>query len=158
MKLCGMTSSTFILPVRRSATSLREDSYRQRERLDAAVLSGEFRGISPAAIRQSLHPKFHDDKALLGRIREMGKRLGPEVFRAQSLLKRGGITVRELTCPVLIVAAREDRLRSLSEAAELSELFRCPEEIIEGSGHMIPLEKPRELAQVISNWISLNGL
>ncbi|MDJ0475195.1 alpha/beta hydrolase [Pantoea eucalypti] len=140
------------------ATSLREDSYRQRERLDAAVLSGEFRGISPAAIRHSLHPKFHDDTALLGRIREMGKRLGPEVFRAQSLLKRGGITVRQLTCPVLIIAAGEDRLRSLSEAAELSELFRCPAEIIEGSGHMIPLEKPRELAQMISNWISLNGL
>lgn len=140
------------------ATSLREDSHRQRERLDAVALSSEFRGISPAAIKQSLHPKFHDDKALLERIREMGKRLGPEVFRAQSLLKRGGITFREMTCPVLIIAAGEDRLRSLSEAAELSELFRCPVEIIEGSGHMIPLEKPQELAQVISNWISRTDL
>ena len=140
------------------ATSLRDDSQRQRERLPAAALSGQFRGMSPAAIKQSLHPKFHDDSALLGRIRDMGKRLGPDVFRAHSQLKRGGITVRELTCPVLVIAAGEDRLRSLSEAAELSELFRCPTEIIEGCGHMIPLEKPRELAQVISSWISRTGL
>jgi len=142
-------------------TSLREDSSRQRELLDAASLaaiSGEFRGISYGAIRQSLHPELHSDTALLGRIREMGKRLGPKVFRAQSLLERGKITIRKITCPVQIIAAREDKLRSLSEAAELAELFRCPIEIFEGCGHMVPLEKPQELALMISNWIKVTEL
>lgn len=138
------------------ATSLREDSPRQRALMDAAsltALSGEFRGISYGALKQSLHPQLHNNKALLGRIREMGKRLGSKVFRTQSMLERGEITIRKITCPVLIIAAREDKLRSLSEAAELSELFQCPIEIIEGCGHMIPLEKPQELAQAIANWL-----
>lgn len=143
------------------ATSLREDSPEQRARLEAAsrvALSGDFKGISPGAVKRSLHPSRHGDAALIQKVREMGKRLGAEVFRTQSGLERNGITLRPVSIPVMVVAAGQDQLRSDEEAAELADCFGCDVHVIEGSGHLIPLETPRELARSVYNWLQTSGL
>lgn len=143
------------------ATSLREDTPEQRARLEAAsraALSADFKGISPGTVKRSLHPSRHGDVALIQKVREMGKRLGAEVFRAQSGLDRNGITLRPMSIPVMVVAAGQDQIRSDEEAAELASHFGCEVDFIEGTGHLIPLEKPLELARSVYKWLQTSGL
>jgi pimeloyl-ACP methyl ester carboxylesterase len=86
----------------------------------------------------------------------MGARLGGEVFRRQSMLERPGDLDRlhEIRCPTLVVAAAQDQLRSLEEARELQAgIPGAALEVIEDTGHMIPIEAPQRLAGVIVPWL-----
>lgn len=94
---------------------------------------------------------------MITRVRDMGLRLGGEVFHRQSGMARAGDLDRlaEITQPTLIIAADADRLRGPDEAEELhrgiagSTLVHIPD-----SGHMIPLEQPQALARVMKEWLS----
>ena len=68
---------------------------------------------------------------------------------------RGGqVTLAQIDCPTLVIAADADRLRSLDEARELADgIVGAQLRIIEGSGHMVPLEAPEVLATLIVDWL-----
>lgn len=142
------------------ATSTRPDTpaLRQREgAIGKAAPSIAFSGLSRTAVATSLHPKERDNEALIERVRAMGMRLGGEVFRRQSMLERPGDLDRldEIRCPTLVVAAAQDQLRSLDEARELQAgIPGATLEVIEDSGHMIPIEAPQRLAGVIVPWLA----
>ena len=141
------------------ATSARGDTEelirQRRSALKAAPKS--FKGLSRPAIVSSLHPDLAGDEAMIARVRDMGLRLGGEVFHRQSAMVRAGDLDRlaEITQPTLIIAADADRLRGPDEAEELhrgiagSTLVHIPD-----SGHMIPLEQPKALARVMTEWLS----
>jgi pimeloyl-ACP methyl ester carboxylesterase len=145
------------------ATSTRPDSPALRQRKGAigkAAPSLAFSGLSRIAVASSLHPKQRDNEALIERVRAMGVRLGGEVFRRQSMLERPGDLDRliEIRCPTLVVAAAQDQLRSLEEARELQAGIQgATLEVIEDSGHMIPIEAPARLAAVIVPWLERHG-
>jgi pimeloyl-ACP methyl ester carboxylesterase len=145
------------------ATSSRPDSPALRQRKGAigkAAPSLAFSGLSRIAVASSLHPKQRDNEALIERVRAMGVRLGGEVFRRQSMLERPGDLDRliEIRCPTLVVAAAQDQLRSLEEARELQAgIPGATLEVIEDSGHMIPIEAPARLAAVIVPWLERHG-
>ncbi len=141
------------------ATSARGDTEelirQRRSALKAAPKA--FKGLSRPAIVSSLHPDLATDEAMIARIRDMGLRLGGEVFHRQSAMARAGDLDRlnEITQPTLIIAADADRLRGPDEAEELhrgiagSTLVHIPD-----SGHMIPLEQPKALAKVMTDWLA----
>jgi pimeloyl-ACP methyl ester carboxylesterase len=53
------------------------------------------------------------------------------------------------------VAAAQDQLRSLEEARELQAgIPGATLEVIEDTGHMIPIEAPARLAEVIVPWLA----
>lgn len=142
------------------ATSTRPDTPSMRQRKGAvghAAASIAFSGLSRIAVATSLHPKDKHNEAMIERVRAMGMRLGGEVFRRQSVLDRPGDIDRlhEIRCPTLVVAAAEDQLRSLEEARELQ--AGIPDAglaVIEDSGHMIPIEAPGRLIEVIVPWLA----
>jgi pimeloyl-ACP methyl ester carboxylesterase len=142
------------------ATSTRPDTPALRQRKGAighAAPSIAFSGLSRIAVASSLHPKERGNEALIERVRAMGMRLGGEVFRRQSVLERPGDIDRlhEIRCPTLVVAAAQDQLRSLEEARELQAgIPGATLEIIEDTGHMIPIEAPQRLADVIVPWLA----
>jgi pimeloyl-ACP methyl ester carboxylesterase len=141
------------------ATSTRPDSPALKQRKGAignAAPSIAFSGLSRIAVASSLHPKQRDNEALIERVRAMGMRLGGEVFRRQSMLERPGDIGRlhEIRCPTLVVAAAQDQLRGLEEARELQAgIPGATLEVIEDTGHMIPIEAPQRLAEVIVPWL-----
>jgi pimeloyl-ACP methyl ester carboxylesterase len=101
------------------------------------------------------------DPVLLARLRNMQRRLGPQVRARQSALVRkdGYADLERITCPSLVVACRQDRLRSFGEAERMAKhLPHTRFEVIEDCGHMAPLEKPHELAALLANWIETAGL
>jgi pimeloyl-ACP methyl ester carboxylesterase len=142
------------------ATSTRPDTPALQKRKGAignAAPSIAFSGLSRTAVATSLHPKDRDNEALIERVRAMGTRLGGEVFRRQSMLERPGDLQRlhEIRCPTLVVAASHDQLRSMEEARELQAgIPGAILEVIEDSGHMIPIEAPERLAKVIVPWLA----
>ena len=141
------------------ATSSQGDTEVQAQRkatVARAPSSSKFGGLSRGAILSSLGPA-HADEPLITRIRAMSVRLGGEVFRRQSSLVRTGDTdqLGSIGCPTLVVAAADDRLRSLDEAMELhAGIPGSTLAVIPNTGHMIPLEVPGELLDVILPWLS----
>ena len=141
------------------ATSARGDTEQlirqRRSALNAAPKS--FKGLSRPAIVSSLHPDLATDEAMIARIRDMGLRLGGEVFHRQSAMIRAGDLDRlaEITQPTLIIAADADRLRGPDEAEELHRGIAGSTLVhVADSGHMIPLEQPKALARVMTDWLS----
>ncbi len=61
----------------------------------------------------------------------------------------------QIQCPTLIIAAVQDGLRQAEEAQELCvQIPGARLEMIEGSGHMVPLEQPETLARLMSQWLA----
>jgi len=139
------------------ATSSRGDSASQARRKSQAAdtMPTRFGGVSRRSIRQSLARAREHDDALIERIHAMSVRLGGETFQRQASLSRDGDTDRlaDIRCPTLIVAGRQDRLRSLDEAEELHHGISQSKLVVLEVGHMIPLEAPGELASVLKSFI-----
>ena len=98
---------------------------------------------------------------LIARLRGMQQRLGREVRAHQAALVRrdGYADLERIACPSLVVACRQDRLRSLAETERMAQcLPQARFEVIEDCGHMAPLERPHELAAVLDRWIAVAGL
>lgn len=142
------------------ATSSRADSEQQQRtkaRAAETVTVHSYNGLSNVSLGYSLHQDSSRDPALLQRLKGMGQRLGYEVFVRQSRLERSSdtTTLAKIRCPTLVIAARDDRMRSLEESREMQQLIPGAElRIIEHCGHMIPLEQPAALCDEVINWLN----
>ncbi len=147
--------------------------YQAPERVEALVLIGTstrptvspvtngpavkmFRGMSRSALRRAVHVDRENDETLIDRLKEMGERLGAEVFARLSALERKSDLemMRMIQCPVLVVTADQDRLRSMEESTEMAEAAHAPLVVLEHCGHMMPMEEPKQLANVLLSWLS----
>lgn len=141
------------------ATSARADTPEQIRRKAAAVRMMDpkrFKGLSRPGVLSSLHPDRASDETMIERVRVMSERVGGEVFRRHASQSRESDQhqLAAIRCPTLIVAADRDALRSLEEAKELRDGINGSKLIIiEGSGHMIPMEQPEALAAAIVLWL-----
>lgn len=138
------------------ASSAREYTEAERERRLQGALPGDRPKRSSPGVALGLHPDRERDPVLLARLRDMQRRLGPDVRARQSALirKDGYADLERITCPSLVVACRQDRLRRMSETERMAKhLPNARFEVIEDCGHMAPLEKPHELAALLGDWI-----
>lgn len=142
------------------ATSSRPDRPELvRQRVAAgrqAATVGAFHGLARGAVRASLHADRHDDAAMIERVRGMGARLGSDVFMRQSAVVRAGdlAALAQIACPTLVIGADGDQLRSVDESREQAAGIPGAElAIIAGSGHLLPLEAPQALGQLITDWL-----
>lgn len=143
------------------ASSAREYTPAERERRIQGNLPGDKPKRATPGVALGLHPDRERDPVLLGRLRDMQRRLGPEVRTLQSALirKDGYADLERIGCPSLVVACRQDRLRSFGETERMAKhLPNSHFEVIEDCGHMAPLEKPHELAALLTKWIESAGL
>ena len=142
------------------ASSAREYTPAERERRIQGNLPGD-RPKSANGVAAGLHPDRERDPVLLDRLRGMQRRLGPEVrARQAALVRRDGYPdLERIACPALVVACRQDRLRRFAETERMAQhLPHSRFEVIEDCGHMAPLEKPHELAELLAGWIAREGL
>ena len=99
------------------------------------------------------------DLGLLDLLRDMGMRLGPDVFVGQSEALRLRADRRDvlptIKVPVLIGCGDEDALCPPAWHADWAS--RLPDArwfTVAGAGHMLPLEDPRALAARIDQWLT----
>jgi pimeloyl-ACP methyl ester carboxylesterase len=140
------------------ATSARGYSKEETERRKAGYLPGDRppRAAGEIPIARGLHPDRENDPVLIDRLRSMQRRLGREVRKRQAALVRldGYADLERITCPSLVVACRQDRLRRFAETERMAQhLPDARFAILEDCGHMAPLERPRELTALLADWI-----
>ncbi len=147
--------------------------YQAPERVEALILIGTstrptvppvtdgpaakmFRGMSRSALKRAVHVERENDEVLIARLKDMGERLGAEVFARLSALQRKSDLekMHTIPCPVLVVTADQDRLRTMQEAQEMAEAAKAPLMVLEHCGHMMPMEEPAQLAGMVLPWIS----
>lgn len=138
------------------ATSPRRE--RPTSSSSGALGSAAFAGLSRRAIQSSLSRDRAEDQALIDRVHAMSVRLGADAFAWQSALDRTDAPLEGISCPTLVVAANEDRLRSIDESRELADAIPGARlQILEGTGHLIPLEAAGALADTIVSWLRAQG-
>ena len=145
------------------ASSARGYSDEETARRKAGYRPGDRppRAAGAVTIAMGLHPDRDREPALLNRLRGMQRRLGPEVRTRQAALVRrdGYADLERIACPALVVACRQDRLRTFAETERMAtQLPRARFEVIEDCGHMAPLERPHELAALLAGWIRREAL
>ena len=99
------------------------------------------------------------DRKLLGLLRDMGLALGPDVFVAQSEALRTRPDHRpvldSLDVPVLLACGAEDALCPPAWHADWAARLKRPTfRVVEGAGHMLPLEADAWLAAGIDSWLT----
>ncbi|WP_332052144.1 alpha/beta hydrolase [Reyranella sp.] len=142
------------------ASSARGYSAEERARRQAGWQPGN-RPPRANGVAAGLHPDRERDPVLLERLRSMQRRLGPAVRARQAALVRndGYADLGRITCPALVVACRQDRLRTFAETEHMARcLPHARFEVIEDCGHMAPLERPRELAALLNDWLGRDVL
>lgn len=145
------------------ASSARGYSDEERARRQAGYRPGDRppRAAGAVTTAMGLHPDRETDPVLLDRLRGMQRRLGPTVRKRQAaLVRRDGYSdLERITCPSLVVACRQDRLRTFVETERMAQhLPHAGFTVIEDCGHMAPLEKPHELAAILAGWIERDRL
>lgn len=141
-----------------SAFGLPAEERERRLKYLPMLEQGAYKGISRHRVAQFVHPDRVDDPAVGGVVREMDARLGKATLIRQitsgSLRESFLDELHRLTCPVLLIGAEEDRVIKPSSLRRMAE--RLPDarlHLLADTGHMIPLERPRETAELLRGFI-----
>ena len=129
-----------------------------RPRQQADVRAG---GLEQVVVGE-LKPRYlaranRRDRPLLALLRAMALDLGPDVFVAQSEALRTRADLRGilplLDVPMLIACGAEDALCPPAWHEAMAErAYRATLHVVADAGHMLPLEQPARLAEIIKDW------
>lgn len=131
---------------------------RERPRQQADVRAGRLEEVVVGELKPNyLAAANRVNAPLLALLRDMALAIGPDGFIAQSEALRTRPCQREvlgtLPVPVLIACGSEDRLCPPHRHAEMAESVAVAElHVVQGAGHMLPLEQPERLADIIAQW------
>lgn len=136
-----------------------ETPARRQRRLDmdqVARLPGRFHGFGEGMVRHYVGSAHADDPVLTLRVRAMTERLGAEVFLRQNAIERvdGEAVIRAFDGPVLVLCGGEDAVTSPEGHREMAAMAQDSELVIlDGCGHLTPLEAPREVSAALLRWL-----
>lgn len=127
---------------------------RERDRLAA--------GITPREIQRHLLPLLLTDESVRTRpdLVEEALTLADEVdldaqlaLQATRVDERAGL--REVRCPTLVLAARDDRLCSVARHREIATLVPGAQlQVLDRTAHLSPLEQPVGVTAALRGWLS----
>lgn len=106
-----------------------------------------------------LDPARVSDEALVAELKEMVLRAGADVHERQiwALVGRPNASayLKDITCPVLLVTARQDAWSPIAQHEEIAAAVADAELVtIENAGHFAPVERPAETAAAIMEWLT----
>jgi pimeloyl-ACP methyl ester carboxylesterase len=115
--------------------------------------------VAEAWIPPMIHPHRHGDKGLVSAIREMILRNSVEDFYGQmhALLNRKDQTASlpGIGQHVLLVAGEADGHSPPAQHEQMAALLPDSRlEVIAGAGHMVTMEKPDEVSEVLLSWFT----
>ncbi|NTJ43784.1 alpha/beta hydrolase [Agrobacterium larrymoorei] len=105
-----------------------------------------------------LDPARTGDKALIEHLKSMVLRAGARVHERQirALIDRPDATsyLGMITCPVLLIAARQDNWSPIEQHQQIADAVGDAEMVvIENAGHFAPVERPQEVSSAILGWL-----
>ncbi|NVK54245.1 MAG: alpha/beta hydrolase [Alteromonadaceae bacterium] len=135
-----------------SPTGLPENEVTRRKQLLQQLSTGKINVTAKSYLQNMLLAQHQ--AALLPVLTDMADDLGSATLKAhiQSTTPRKNLTtaLRQLECPVNIVAARQDNVAPLpAMQAACKQITGANLTVIENSGHMMHLEQPRAVAELL---------
>ena len=143
-----------------SSRASTNEELKYNQQLISISKNANFKGQPLRAFQRTLHPDHQNQPELLAQLQAMSLRLGTEVFQRQLGLIRidGTSSLARISCPTLVIASRNDQMRTLEESEILSNgIPAATMHIIENCGHMSVLEKPLEVLAVIEHWLEIDS-
>ena len=142
-----------------SAKGLSEQEITLRKSTIQFLEKQQYNGISINRVKQFLHPNNYQNQKLIHIIKKMDADLGKEILIKQLKATSTRIdltqSLKTLTNPILLVGSKEDTLVLHQDILDLKEVLKNTISLaIKNCGHMIPLEKPKELAEIINNYLN----
>lgn len=122
------------------------------------VQEGHFGDVIEQRYDLVLHPDRTGEPALRAAVKQMAMETGAEAFlRQQNIIitrPDSRIDMHEITCPTLVLMGRQDALSSLETHQEIANAIRnATLEVIEDCGHFSTLEKPKEVNNLLRQWL-----
>lgn len=110
-----------------------------------------------------LDPARSADKALMAKLRAMVLRANAEIHERQirALINRPDASayLKDIRCPVLLIAARHDSWSPIAQHEEIKAAVPNGElAVIENAGHFAPVEQPARVTSAILDWLDAQGL
>lgn len=141
------------------ATSARADTPEQapkRLQAIAAVQSGDYVEIASSSTAP-FHPDSLAQPALLARRREIARAYGAERYVAHvraTMARPDRTALLDGRVPLLWVTGSHDSVIPVArQREEATALPGCRFEVVDGAGHLLPLEQPAALAARLGDWI-----
>ena len=136
----------------------REDEAAKRYALRDIGRSDGMGALVDAWLPPMFAPAHQKDEALVAPLRQMCVDVGLAMFEAQiaALLRRSEVEslLPTIQCPTLIAVGREDRWSPPEQHAQIAALVpHARFVVIEGAGHMLPVEAPAALNAEITDWL-----
>ena len=121
------------------------------------VARGEYFEMVDAQASNAFHPDSLSNAALMAQRRQMVRDYGPECYAAHvraTSTRPDRTALLDGSCPTLIVSSAGDKVIPPSFVHDYAQRVPCAQiETVEGAGHLLPMERPAELARLLAAWI-----
>ena len=144
-----------LIIVAASTDGLSDNEIQLRKNTIAFLEKHTYKGISQTRIQQFLHPDNYTNEKIVSIIKKMDADLGKDVLLRQLKATSARIDIshqiEKLIFPILFIAAENDVLIKAKEVKQFANKIKKGKHItVKNCGHMIPLEKPEELASILN--------
>jgi len=134
-----------------------EAAARRHAGIDAA-LAGRYFEMIDAQGAQAFHPDSLKDPQLMQERHAMVRAYGPDRFVAHvraTVARPDRTDLLDGGRPTLVVGGSNDTLFTPASLSAWADSIPGVQRVtIEGAGHLVPMERPRALAQTLHNWIT----
>jgi pimeloyl-ACP methyl ester carboxylesterase len=127
----------------------------RRKSLISLLKQGNFNVTQGDFLGKMVHPNHQAQGTIVAELKAMAQDLGSATLLAQikSTTPRKDLTQKlaGLPCPITLVAATDDNLVPYTSMCNITKtLTHCHLETVKATGHMMPLEQPQQLADILT--------
>ncbi len=141
-----------------NARADKPEAMERRKGLMEIAAKGGFDRVMPIMLPNLVHPDRLDDVELVGRMKGMAGRVGPEAFARQQVAIMNRPDSRPdlpaIRCPTLVLCGRQDLLCPVESHAEMVDVIPGARlAVVEDCGHMSTMEQPQAVTALLRDWL-----
>jgi pimeloyl-ACP methyl ester carboxylesterase len=131
----------------------------RRKALIEEAEAGGFEAIPDKLLPALVAEANRNDPEVVEPVRAMARRVGRDAFARQqtAIMNRPDSRplLAEIAVPTLVLCGRDDQLSPVETHAEMARQIPNAEHVVvEGAGHLSPLERPAEVTRALRAWLA----